>query len=188
MLKLKKLEPKEGLLIDLIYSRENNFTGKALYTRPYTFLHEKALECLHKAAQLALDIDLNIIVFDAFRPQEAQWMLWNVYPDETHIRDPHKGSAHSRGVAIDIALADLKGKRLNMGSNFDEFHRRSFYGCNDVSPEAQGNRYLLRGLMNTAGWEQLEEHEWWHFQLPNVTKYPLISDTMLEHSMLYKDI
>jgi len=52
-----------------------------------------------------------------------------------------------------------------------------------VPVEAQRNRLLLMGLMTAAGWD-FYRNEWWHYQLFDARRYPLISDADLPRPML----
>src|SRR3546814_3524112 len=79
--------------------------------------------------------------FDAFRPVEAQWRLWEVFPDPEFVADPRVGSNHSRGVAIDLTLVDAaSGTALDMGTPFDDFTALSHHARNDLPPEAQDRK------------------------------------------------
>ena len=130
-----------------------------------------------------MNLGYRFKIFDAFRPVEAQWLLWNHTPDPNFLADPQHGSPHSRGVAIDLTLIDKDGEELEMGTDFDAFTSKSHHGNLEVSNGAQFNRYLLLGIMTTAGWD-FYQNEWWHYQLHNVEDYSLLSDSILEHSMM----
>ncbi len=163
------------VLIDLRYSTPNNFTNEKVYKSNDCFIHEIAFEHLDLAVQIARKQSLLIKIFDAYRPVYVQKKLWDCLPDPNFIAPPNKGSPHSRGVAIDLTLTDLKGNELDMGTNFDEFSRLSFHGCLDISKEAYNNRLILLGIMTDAGWDFFR-NEWWHYQLFNSKKYPIIND------------
>jgi zinc D-Ala-D-Ala dipeptidase len=60
-------------------------------------------------------------------------------------------------------------------TSFDAFRPRTHYGDTAVSPAAQGNRHLLLGLMSAAGWD-FYKNVWWHDQLFDARRYPLISE------------
>ena len=48
---------------------------------------------------------------------------------------------------------------------------------------APGNRALLIGLMTTAGWD-FYRNEWWHYQLFDARRLPLLSDSVLDEPMM----
>lgn len=170
--------------ISIAYATADNFTGKPVYARPDCWLHADAAECLTKAIQQARAIGLRLKIFDAFRPQEAQWILWNHSPDPDFLADPRRGSPHSRGVAVDLTLLDPQGRELDMGTAFDAFTPLSHHGNQSISAEAQRNRLLLMGLMTTAGWD-FYRNEWWHYQLFQARdRYPLFSDSALPEPMM----
>jgi D-alanyl-D-alanine dipeptidase len=173
------------LIIDLAYARADNVTGKPIYARALCFLHPDAAALLDRAAELARPHGLRFKIFDAYRPPEAQWVLWNAFPNPEFVADPKRGSPHSRGVAVDLTLVDGSGRELAMGTPFDDFTAASHHGSLAVSVEAQRNRALLLGLMTAAGWD-FYRNEWWHYQLFNSRSYPLISDSALPEGLMLR--
>lgn len=162
--------------IDLKYATADNFTGKPVYQpEARAYLHSEALAALERAHALAQAQGYHFLIFDAYRPPEAQWKLWEHTPDLNFLADPRKGSPHSRGVAVDLTLCRADGSALDMGTAFDAFTPLSHHGNQQIHAEAQRNRLLLMGIMTTAGWD-FYRNEWWHYQLFNSRTYPLVSD------------
>jgi len=171
--------PHFDVEIDLRYATSDNFTGKPVYANARAWLHPDAAGALRRAVALAAPLGLRFKIFDAFRPSEAQWKLWNFRPDPDFLADPRRGSPHSRGVAVDLALVDANtGRELDFGTGFDEFTPLSSHGDTDVGIDAQRNRLLLLGLMSAAGWD-FYSREWWHYQLFDSRRYPVLSDSVL---------
>lgn len=175
--------PEFDVLSDIAYAGPDNFTGAPVYARPACYLHADAAEALRRAAALAAVHGLKLLVYDAFRPSEAQWVLWNHAPDPEFVADPRRGSPHSRGVAVDLTLVDGGGKVLDMGTGFDAFTPLSRHGSRGVPPEAQANRHFLLGLMTAAGWD-FYRNEWWHYQLFDPARYELLGDAALPAPMM----
>ena len=163
------------VVVALAYATPANLTGKPIYRRAWCFLHPEAEAKLVRAAALARPLGLTLKILDAFRPGEAQWRLWNARPDPDFLADPRRGSPHSRGVAVDLTLIDALGQELDMGTAFDAFTPLSSHASTAVSPTAQKNRFLLLGLMSAAGWD-FYGNEWWHYQLFDPGRYPLLGD------------
>lgn len=161
--------------IEIKYATNDNFTGQPVYKAGKCYMHPEAALCLKKAVELAATQGLRLRIYDAFRPSEAQWKLWEHTPDPHFLADPAKGSPHSRGVAVDLTLTHSLGAPLDMGTEFDAFTTRSHHANTDISPLAQKNRLLLLGIMTAAGWD-FYRNEWWHYQLFNARSYPLLSD------------
>jgi len=176
-------EVTHDVLIDLRYATENNFTGARVYARAGCYLNPEAAACLARAIDLARPLGFRLKLFDAFRPAEAQWALWNFRPDPEFLADPRRGSPHSRGAAIDLTLIDRSGVELDMGTGFDAFTPLSHHGAAGLSDTASRNRFILLGLMTTAGWD-FYRNEWWHYQLFQPRRYPLLSDTVLPQGLL----
>ncbi len=164
-----------GVDIALAYATADNFTGSPVYGRAECFLHPEAADCLVRAVRLADAIGYRLRILDAYRPKEAQWVLWNHTPDPDFLADPRTGSPHSRGVAVDLTLIDQDNRPLDMGTDFDAFTPRSYHDALDIAPNAQVNRHILLGLMSAAGWD-FYHREWWHYQLFDSRRFPLIAD------------
>jgi len=169
--------------ISLAYATQDNITGKPIYARAACYLHAHAAEKLKTAVTLAAPLGLRLKIFDAYRPTEAQWKLWEAFPSEEFVANPRKGSPHSRGVAIDLTLIDASGKELDMGSGFDETRPISHHARTDIPIEAQRNRFTLMGVMSAAGWD-FYKNEWWHYQLFQARDYPLIDQAVLPKPLM----
>lgn len=161
--------------LEIAYATPHNFTGAPVYRRAACFLHPDAATALRQAIALAGALGLRLKVFDGYRPAEAQWVLWHHTPDPEFLADPRHGSAHSRGVAVDLTLLDHTGQELDMGTGFDAFTPLAHHGNTEVSVAVQRNRLLLLGLMTAAGWD-FYRNEWWHYQLFDSRRYALLTD------------
>ncbi|MDP6818472.1 MAG: D-alanyl-D-alanine dipeptidase [Alphaproteobacteria bacterium] len=174
---IKICAPEYDVDLALAYATSGNITGKPIYRRAACWLHGDAAAALARAIRLAGELDLKFRIFDAYRPVEAQWALWNHNPDPDFLADPRRGSPHSRGIAIDLTLLRrADGTVLEMGTPFDDFSARAFHNCAALAPEIRRNRYLLLGLMASAGWDHYL-NEWWHYQLYKPRQYPLLWDS-----------
>jgi zinc D-Ala-D-Ala dipeptidase len=170
--------------LDIAYATERNFTGVPVYARAACYLHRDAAAALSRAVDLARSLGLRLRIFDAFRPAEAQWRLWEARPDPDFLADPRRGSPHSRGAAVDLTLIDGDGIALPMGTEFDEFTPLSHHANREIPVDAQRNRLTLLGIMSAAGWD-FYSREWWHYQLFDArSRYPLLSDSVLPASMM----
>jgi len=168
--------PEFDLDIALAYATPDNVTGKPIYGRAEAQLHPEAAAALQRAINLARPLGLRFRIFDAFRPTEAQWRLWEVFPDPEFVADPREGSNQSRGVAVDLTLIDgASGEALDMGTPFDGLTPLSHHGGTDLPAEVQRNRAILIGVMTAAGWNW-NRYEWWHYQLFETERFPLLAD------------
>ena len=173
---LVKITPQEyDVEIALAYATPNNFTGKPVYKANTCYLHVEAAELLKKAVAHAKGMGYGVKIFDAYRPTEAQFRLWEHTPDPSFLANPFTGSPHSRGAAIDLTLLDKNGNELDMGTPFDDFTPKSYHSSLEVSALAQANRKLLIGIMTVAGWD-FYQNEWWHYQMFSPRAYKLLSD------------
>jgi len=171
-------KPEFDVEIEIAYATSNNFTNAPVYcgaAGSKCFLHPVAAQKLQTAIKYAAGLGLRFKIFDAYRPTEAQFKLWEYTPDPNFLANPHSGSPHSRGVAIDLTLIDAQGTELDMGTAFDEFDPKSYHSNLIISAAAQKNRRIILGIMVASGWDWYD-NEWWHYQLPNPRAYKLLSD------------
>ncbi len=169
--------------IALAYATPDNVTGKQIYRHADCYLHPEAAVCLRRAIDLARPLGLRFKIFDAYRPVEGQWALWNAFPDPEFVADPRKGGIHTRGIAVDLTLIDAAGRELDMGTEFDSFADQAHHARTDISLEAQRNRFLLLGLMSAAGWD-FYKNEWWHYQLFKSRDYPVVDQASLTRPLM----
>ena len=176
-------KPAFDVELDLAYATTRNFTGAPVYARAACWLNPEAAERLQAAVVLAREIGYRLKIYDAFRPTEAQWKLWRHTPDPDFLADPRRGSPHSRGAAVDLTLLEAGGAALDMGTDFDAFTPLSHHGNTAIAAAAQRNRAILLGLMTAAGWD-FYRNEWWHYQLFNSRRFPLLSDSAAATAMM----
>ncbi len=186
-----ELGAADRLVLDLRYASSNNFTGRNLYgSFDRLMLHAVAAGKLRRAAALlgAERPDLRLKVWDGFRPNRVQRVFWAAVAGtglDRFVADPAVGSVHSFGLAVDLTLATSAGSDLDMGTGFDDFtplaepRLEAEHAASGALTAAQlGNRRLLRGIMERAGFTGIPV-EWWHFDaLPAEAvraAYPLVA-------------
>ena len=161
--------------IDLKYASNDNILGKKIFYENKCYLLEEAADKLLNATKIARDLGFLFKIYDAYRPNYVQQTLWNFDPNPDFLSNPEKGSPHTKGIAVDLTLTDLKGNELDMGTKFDDFTKKAFHLSNSIKKEVKINRYLLLSIMTLAGFDHYL-NEWWHYQLFNASKYPLIKN------------
>ena len=161
--------------IDLVYATDRNLTGKPIYRNAHCLLLEPAEAALRRAAFIAAQISTRLLIYDAYRPPEAQQVLWDFLPDPNFVADLGRGSNHSRGTAIDLTLVDVSGTPLDMGTGFDEMVAASSHFHDGLPEQVQRNRLLLLGVMHGAGFTHIAR-EWWHYELPGSRSLPQIKN------------
>lgn len=165
--------------VDLMYRRDDNFTGKVLYADLCeAYLHPKAAAALVKAQQAlrASHPELCLKVYDAARPMSVQQKMWNTVastPQQNYVSNPRNGGGmHNYGLAVDVTLCDVRsGDTLSMGTKIDYLgayahidNEAQLVADHIITPEARKRRELLRKVMKQAGFMPLRS-EWWHFNL-----------------------
>lgn len=122
---------------------------------------------------------IGIKIWDAYRPRAVQYLLFAIYPNPAYVADPASGSKHNRGGAIDLTLVDLQtGEELQMPTEFDDFSVTASHAYANLSPEKIANRALLKDIMTTVAGFLLYEAEWWHYEVPGASGYPLLDYQM----------
>lgn len=163
-----------GVVLDIRYATENNFTGKKIYTAPKAWLRRAAADSLLKIQQILAQEGLGIKVFDAYRPYAGTLYFYEVYGDTTFVAAPWKGSIHNRGGAVDLTLINLAtGEELAMPTPFDEFSEKASYHYTDLPADVLANRDKLLKVMTENGFT-FYEFEWWHFNIKGREKYSLM--------------
>lgn len=197
-----------SLYPERILARSTYYLQKYEYALPEVYLREGVYERLVEAAD-SLPNGYRLVVFDGWRPVPLQRALHEDYvrelaerfPDkeEEELRDyasryvalpstdPERPSPHSTGGAVDLTIADEKGRLVYMGGDFDEKSERSYTRYyedkvetlwagsdtpqegSELSPdmrEALENRRLLYTTMIEAGFSNYSA-EWWHYDYGN---------------------
>lgn len=169
-----------GLVVDLVYSTPENIHGQTIYTIKKAYLRRGTAVKLKKAQQEFVSRGYGLKVWDAYRPPEAQFKLWEIMPDTRFVVNPWQGfSYHSRGVAVDVTLLDETGQEISMPSEFDSFTARADRDYSDVSPEAAAHAQLLEEVMIASGFQSIY-FEWWHFADSKRDAYTVYDQTMTE--------
>jgi len=161
----KEILPESGIVLDIRYATDNNFTEKQIYDCPRCFLRQTVAD---KLLKLQKDINkrygMSLKLFDCYRPRPAQQKLWDIVPDARYVTPPNKGSMHNRGLAVDITLVGDDGQELDMGTEYDFFGREAYTTNTDLPKDVLKNRKVLTQLMLIHGLKGIRT-EWWHFSL-----------------------
>lgn len=162
LVRIKEFLPE--LPIDLRYATAENFTGSIVYDFSDAWLRYGTIKKLSAAQELLAEQGYSLVIWDAFRPHQAQFTLWMAKPDETYVANPYSGhSSHSSGGTVDVTLIGLDGTAVEMPSGFDEFSALADRSYGDVSPEAAEHAAILEAAMVEAGFLPYAA-EWWHFR------------------------
>ncbi len=149
--------------VDLRYAGEDNFTGAAIYDFSDAYLRYGTVRKLAAVQEELRGEGLSLLIWDAYRPQYAQRLLWERCPDPNFVANPDTGgSKHSSGGTVDITLCTSDGAPVEMPSGFDEFSALADRDYSDASAEAAANAEKLERLMDATGFDGYYA-EWWHY-------------------------
>ena len=129
-------------------------------------------------------------ILDTWRPYEVQLSLFNAYKDDLvkenpdllklseeelirkvceFVSYPDKSKrlsfVHSSGGAVDLTILDEKGKRLDMGTEFDDFTDKAYTAWFEENSDNETiirNRRLLCNVLTSVGFTNYPA-EWWHY-------------------------
>lgn len=184
------------ILVELKYSTEDNFVGKDMYgDLERAYLEADFAEKVIGAQRIlkARNPQLTLLIYDAARPISVQRAMRRVVegtPYVSFVADGTRGGRHNYGVAVDLTIATIDGKPLDMGAGFDDFTAAAAVkGTSDtkdpanrkievyrkyvrdmaqrgvITSEAADNRIMLLEIMCEAGLLPYRS-EWWHYELP----------------------
>ena len=177
--------------IQLKYSTKSNFTGQVVsgYENGKCWITLKAAEALDQVQKELQSMGLSLLVFDAFRPQQAvdSFVEWaknsnsssneklQYFPNIEKSELFPKGyiadkSGHTRGSTVDLTICaiDQTGEPvpLDMGTPFDFFGKEAGTAFTGITAQQRANRLLLKSVMEKHGFKNYPV-EWWHFTLKN---------------------
>jgi D-alanyl-D-alanine dipeptidase len=171
LVNIKSVDPT--IVVDLRYASHRNISGAPLYPVNMPALLRPEVARRLAVAQTTLRTrKLGLKIWDAYRPKAAHDQLWQYWPDNDYVASPAEGgSLHTRGVAVDATLVDLKGRDVKMPTDFDDFTPAAMlaYAGNDLT--IKRNLRLLQYAMARAGFYGLRT-EWWHFVAKDWQNYP----------------
>lgn len=168
----KEITEDDGVVLDIRYATENNFTKKQIYPCGRCFLRpELASRLIKLQKDISKRYGMKLKLFDCYRPKPAQQKLWDIVPDEKYVTPPSKGSMHNRGLAVDITLIGKNGDELDMGTPYDFFGPEAHTTNRNLPDQVLKNRNILTKMLAIHGLKGITS-EWWHFSLKTV-KAPL---------------
>lgn len=167
------------VLLDMRYASTRNFTGTVIYPSSRCLLRAPVAQALLRVQDKLHDDQLQLLIWDCYRPFSVQEEFWRIIPDARYVAKPErragqpfKGSKHNRGAAIDLTLADRDGKPLEMPTDHDDFSKRAHRDAQGVSLRARRNAALLDAAMRAEGFAGIDT-EWWHFDHEDWQGYSL---------------
>jgi len=174
-----------GIRWDAKYATSDNFTGKPVDGyRANRIVGTRALcVALEKAREEAASLGFGLLLWDAYRPQQAVdcFVAWSKQREDARTKPRHypnidraemfeKGyvaakSGHTRGSTVDLTLYHLaSGELALMGGHHDLMDPISHHGAEGITQAEARNRHCLCRIMETCGFSSYDR-EWWHYTL-----------------------
>jgi D-alanyl-D-alanine dipeptidase len=172
LVEIKKYIPQ--IQLDIRYATTNNFTHHRMYKQARAFARLPVVLALKDVEDELKTQGLGLKIYDAYRPYAVTAHFYEVTPDTNFVADPHFGSKHNRGCAIDLSLINLKtGKELDMPTGFDSFSKQAAANYPDLPQTETANRELLKSVMQKHGFHVIST-EWWHYDYNGWQNYELL--------------
>jgi D-alanyl-D-alanine dipeptidase len=171
MVDIKSVAP--SIVIDLRYATPNNITGRVLYPHGMRALVLPSVaQQLAGAQHFLREYDYGLKIWDAYRPKEAQELLWQLAHKGDYLADPEHGfgSTHSWGVSVDATLVDNYGREVKMPTGFDSFTPAAMLHYQGKDRVVRNHLMLLQVAMGGNKFYGLHI-EWWHFTTADWKKY-----------------
>lgn len=163
-----------GIRLDIRYATANNFMHRQMYAQARAFARLPVVMALKEVEADLKKRGLGLKIYDAYRPYSVTVKFYEMAHDTNFVADPHKGSKHNRGCAIDLTLIDLKtGKELDMPTGFDSFSKKAAADYPGLPGQQYANRELLKSVMQAHGFK-VYRTEWWHYDFDGWMNYPLL--------------
>ena len=163
-----------GLVLDLRYATRDNFLKQQVYPDgARCLLLPDTAARLARVARAVEKQGYRLRVYDCFRPRSVQFQMWKILPVPGYVANPYKGSNHNRGAAVDLTLAERDGGWVEMPTGFDAFTPAAHQGYDGGTVVSRVHRELLREAMVAEGFSP-NRMEWWHFDLPDASRYPVL--------------
>jgi len=178
LVEIKKYIP--DIVLDIRYATTNNFTHQQMYKEARAFARLPVVLALKQVQADLKKQGYGLKIYDAYRPYAITVKFYEVAHDTNFVADPHKGSKHNRGCAIDLTAIDLKtGKELDMPTGFDSFSKKAASAYTDLPKIEIDNRTILKTAMEAHGFHEIPT-EWWHFDFNGWSNYPLLDIAFTE--------
>ena len=103
---------------------------------------------------------------DELRAANPDWSADRIRSAASRYVSPPEIAPHSAGAAVDLTLADVDGRELDMGTpmnaNPEESDGACYTGAENITEEARANRVVLGMALGAAGLVNYPT-EWWHW-------------------------
>lgn len=163
-----------GIILDIRYATENNFTGIKVYKQAKAYVRWPVAQSLKFVNEELIKRNYALKIYDAYRPYSATVLFYEVYKDTTYVASPWSGSRHNRGAAVDVSIVDLAtGEEIQMPTAYDDFTEVAHPGHMDLPENVITNRNLLITIMQQHGF-RVYHSEWWHFDFMGWEGFPLM--------------
>ena len=195
---LVEIKSDDTFVVDMMYAKKDNMMQTDVYSPVgmgnRCFVQPDLEQCLQKLRPVLREKGLKLKICDAYRPPKAFECMKKIIPMEGFFAATAERSQHCHASAVDVTLLDKNGVELAFPCAVDAYEKKfalqvlqgeaeEFYKHLEKAKytwnapedaEKIKNRDMLRRMMENAGLLALE-HEWWHFNLPDKEKYPLVN-------------
>ncbi|MBK7538546.1 MAG: M15 family metallopeptidase [Myxococcales bacterium] len=168
----------QDAVMELRYATPGNFTKRTLYPVARCLLRRAVAQRLARVAAQLREHGHRLLLWDCYRPASIQLALWELVPDPRYVARPSfapdgtptGGSRHSRGAAVDLALAQTDGTPAPTPTDHDDFSAAAQPRRAHRAAHGGAEARLLAATMISEGFVPIAS-EWWHFDAPDSSRY-----------------
>lgn len=172
----------EDIMIDMRYGGTNNSTATRIYKFDKAYLRYGTVKKLIEAQKKLSESGLRLVIWDAFRPLEAQISLYYTQPECMISPAAGRYVRYNNADAVSVAAVKADGTPIELPSDFfGENRSRSYTGA---SAEAKSNAALIDRAMTDAGMVAYLDDEWYSYADSN--EYPLASTVTADQNGLHE--
>ncbi len=168
----------KDVVIDIRYGSTNNSTGTQIYKFKDAYLRYGTVKKLEYAAELLAEKGLKLVIWDAFRPLEAQLSLYRTQPECMTTPTAGKYLRFNNADAVSVSAVKSDGSQIELPSDFFGENRERNSG--NATAEAKKNAQIIDDAMLQAGMVRYLDDEWYNYA--DSDEYPLAATTTVDEN------
>jgi g-D-glutamyl-meso-diaminopimelate peptidase len=172
----------EDVVIDIRYGSTNNSTGTQIYKFGDAYLRYGTVKKLENAAKLLAEKGLKLVIWDAFRPLEAQMSLYYTQPECMTTPSAGKYLRFNNADAVSVSAVRSDGGSIELPSDF--FGENKERNSSGVTAAAKENAQIIDDAMLQSGMVRYLDDEWYNYA--DSDEYPLAATTTVDSSGVHE--
>ncbi len=106
-----------NIALDIKYATTQNVFYTQLYKKPAALVRLPVAKALAAVQKDLNEQGYSLKIYDAYRPYSVTCQMFKMLPDTLYMGLPWTGSKLNRGIALDLALIDLKNQKRTQNAH-----------------------------------------------------------------------